>query len=263
MGLKKYIKTIKQGFSLKDKVLLAIFTPIDKVFEIKDLKLNLVLANQHGKFFCRNLRDVFMYSTNREKELRSYFKVSDEGIILDVGANIGKYSILMANKYSKCKIIAIEPDKRCTEIMRKNIKLNNLNNIEIIDKVASDKPGEIDFYLNEKNPARNTLFKKELTGQSSYNGDKNDTDLIPKKRTIKSITLDSIPRKGKKIIFIKIDVQGAELLVFKGSRNILKNDHPTILFEAWDKNFLEKIRDFLVGYGYKIKKIDKYNFIAT
>jgi len=65
--------------------------------------------------------------------------------------------------------------------------------------------------------------------------------------------------KIKKVNLIKIDVEGAESLVLKGALKTLKNSHPKIIFEAWDKEHLDKVKKILKPFNYKIKKMDNFN----
>jgi len=65
--------------------------------------------------------------------------------------------------------------------------------------------------------------------------------------------------KIKKVDLIKIDVEGAESLVLNGALKTLKNSHPKIILEAWDKEHLDKVKEILKPFNYKIKKIDNFN----
>ena len=67
----------------------------------------------------------------------------------------------------------------------------------------------------------------------------------------------------KIIKMIKIDVEGQELGVLMGAKNILKNMHPAILFECWNKEKFEKISEFLKKYDYNLKRVTPSDFIAS
>ena len=60
---------------------------------------------------------------------------------------------------------------------------------------------------------------------------------------------------------IKVDVEGAEAEVLKGATKALKS-HPKIIFEAWNENYLEKVKKVLRPFNYKIKKTAKDNYLA-
>jgi tRNA1(Val) A37 N6-methylase TrmN6 len=68
------------------------------------------------------------YEYNVKKFIERLSKKSD--IIVDVGANIGKYSILACKLNPNAKVFGIEPEKENFEILEKNKKLNNCENLE-------------------------------------------------------------------------------------------------------------------------------------
>ena len=80
---------------------------------------------------------------------------------------------------------------------------------------------------------------------------------------VKAKTLDSLLKKHKinKVDLIKIDVEGAERDVLFGAKETLKK-HPKILFEAWDKDFLDKIKSVLNPYKYKVISISDTYYLA-
>lgn len=68
--------------------------------------------------------------------------------------------------------------------------------------------------------------------------------------------------KIKKVDLVKIDVEGAEADVLKGATKTLKKYHPKIIFEAWDEQYLKKVKEVLKPFNYKIKQIAPENYIA-
>lgn len=247
---------------MSDKLKLSAVLLIDKIFDVKDWQINVTVRNEDGIFFCENLYHFFMYSPHREATSRPYFKVKEGETFVDVGANVGKYSIFVAKRYPKSKILAIEPDERAFKVMQKNIELNNLKNIEIVRKAASDKIGKLEFFINEENSARNSVYKEEIAGQSNYNDKNEKKDFNTHKVSIPCTTLDEISKKSGKISLIKIDVQGAETAVLMGGLKVIKRDLPQILFEAWDENHLREIKKILLPINYTFLKIDEFNFLA-
>lgn len=264
--IKTYFSLVSQGFKLYDKILLSILIPLDRLFNIFNYKKEIYIKNECGLFKCRKLGDFYAYNEIRDKNLKPFFNLFDgEEIFIDVGANMGRWSFLIASKYKDSKIIAIEPDERSVSIFKDNLRLNKIEDrVEVIKKLAFYKDNFVkEFFINIDNSEKNTIYEKEIMGVEKYKGEKKH-DIKYKKCTIKTITLDSIAKTkiNKKIGLIKLDVQGAELDVLRGSRKLLSEDKPRIVFEAWDKNFLVKINEFLMYFGYEIKKIDDTNYFA-
>lgn len=134
---------------------------------------------------------------------------NSEDVFVDVGAGLGDYSLIAASKITKGRIFAFEPDPVAFSYIRENVALNNFwDRIFISAKIVSDKNGYEKFTTNKIS---------ELSHISTGK---------PKKESlleISSITLDKFfNKKGGRIKIIKIDVEGAELKVLQGAKNLLK-----------------------------------------
>lgn len=111
-------------------------------------------------------------------------------IILDCGANIGMASLFFKKIYPDAKVICFEPVSKNFEILEKNIKENNLQNITLVKKALSDKKESIKLY----NPG-------SLTG-SLININSNNYEIVETELLSKYI--------DQKIDFLKMDIEGAE-----------------------------------------------------
>lgn len=100
-------------------------------------------------------------------------------------------------------------------------KYKNHPNVHLINKALSDKLGLADFNYVESNPSYSGLIKRE------YDRPEEKDRLIE----VSISTLDSEVPKDISISFIKIDVEGAELLVLRGGKNLIKRHQPIIIFE--------------------------------
>ncbi|MBN1117987.1 MAG: FkbM family methyltransferase [Bacteroidales bacterium] len=133
-------------------------------------------------------------------------------IFVDVGANVGVFSVL-ASGVSGAKSIAIEPNDENIEILKQNIAINNLqNNINIVKCVVGEQIGEISF----------------TKGLDSINRVTREEDTSLETELIKEETLDNL-LKNNRPSFIKIDVEGFELNVLNGAKNILQEPNLKIL----------------------------------
>ena len=147
------------------------------------------------------------------------------------------------------KVIAIEPEKNNFKILKKNIKLNNLNNVIVINKGCFSKRATLTFYLDGVGTGGHSLVNKSV-------GDE--------KIKIEVDSLDNILKelKIKKIDLMKVDVEGAEADVLEGAVKTLNKSHPKIVFEAWNSVHLKRVEKILSKFNYKIKKIDDINYFA-
>jgi len=191
--IKRFI-LISEGQRLKDK--LKIFL---SVITLNKYSSNLNLKNNDGIFSIRKKSaDLWMLSTLGERELRKYFFLK-RGVFLDVGANVGKYSIIMGRKMGKKgKVYAFEPEPHNLIALERNIKLNNLQNIRIVPLACSDKKSIIEFYIDEKNTGGHSMIRK-----------------TNKKIKVKTERIDEIisSEKIRNVGLVKIDAEGAEMKV--------------------------------------------------
>ncbi len=184
LKIKKVFSLIFEGRKLQDKIKIILW-----FFGIKQA---LFLKNKDGLFFIRkNSADLWMLSPLGEGEFRKYFNLS-EGIFLDLGANVGKYSILLGKKMGpRGKVYAFEPEPNNLKALKTNLSLNKIKNVQIIEKACSNLKGKVDFYLDDKNTGGHSLLRK-----------------TNKKISVKSDTLDEILRENKvlRVDLIKIDL---------------------------------------------------------
>ena len=255
-----YIKLMCEGKSIKDSfAVFAYFleTPLRVIkrefgfYSKPSLIYNVTIKNRDGEFFCGNSWLMTQGAiSDYEPASREYFNLS-KGVFIDVGANIGKYSVMVGKQLKSIgQVISIEASEEIFEILKKNIEINNLKNVTPINLAVSDIKGTAEFYLASKDlgTAHSLL---EIKHQS-------------KKIEVKQNTLDNIINdlKIKKVDLIKIDVEGVEPNVLKGAYNILKRDKPKIIFESLDKKCFEKCEKILKKIGYKIKRLGPIDFVA-
>ena len=260
--LKEELQLIKEGKSFRDKLILTIYfikMPIRLFQRFLSYKTNhsliseIKIKNKEGTFFCGgSIFGAWTASSFYENNLKRYFELS-EGTFIDVGSNIGKHSIVSGIKLkSKGQVLAIEPEKKNFEILKKNIKINNLTNIIPINKGCFSKKATLKFYLDSSGTGGHSLVKETPVEKKGFIKIEVDTlDNIIKENKIKDVKL------------IKIDVEGAEAEVLMGAEKTLKKYHPKLIFEAWDNEHFEKIKKVLDKHNYQFKKIGAQDYIAT
>lgn len=188
------------------------------------------------------------YGKNIINAIKKYFP--RDGVFVDVGANIGIYSLIAA-KIAK-KVVAIEPIPSVVDRLRENSKLNSFTNIDIIEGVASDKEGERALYLNDRNPIKSSSVLSHDSSNKSI--------------MVKSYVLDLL-LKGRKVDFIKIDTDGHDRSVIMGAKKIIEEQRPIVIFEdAGDSRqseiSIETINGFFRNLGYDKISIGSDNFLC-
>jgi FkbM family methyltransferase len=166
-------------------------------------------------------QQLFWYG-KYEKSLGVVLKklLGPDSTFIDIGANIGYFSLLAAKAAPESKIAAFEPVSYLFDALENNIALNNFKNIQSIKIAIGEKEEDRTIYLSGGDNAGMSSFHKP----ENYSG---------KSEIVKVITLDSwFAGSGlTKVDIIKIDVEGNELYALKGMKEIITRFKPYILLE--------------------------------
>lgn len=217
-------------------------------------KINCLLTSSQ-KLFLFTLQDgsIFHYKLNslvgkalflkafETQEVCFLKKILKEGdIFFDIGANGGFYTVIASKIVGTTgHIYSFEPSKEELELLQLNVSTNNIENATLVKKAVSNSKGYAQFALS-KDGAMNSLLKNSHPGQT-----------IQEWQEVELTTVDDFIKELaiSKVDFMKIDVEGAEKLVFEGANKTLsKFENTVILFEACDltsKGFGYSTEDFL------------------
>ncbi len=147
--------------------------------------------------------------------------------VIDVGANIGFYTVLFAKNLNRRKVLSIEPTKNALQRLYKNIQLNN-----IIDKVIVFEGAVSDYVGRGQIKTLNGKEEYSTVGQWKHPSIENEKFATYE---IEVFTIDDLVNKySLEPGFMKIDVEGMEHLVLRGSKKTLENKRPVILSELSD-----------------------------
>jgi FkbM family methyltransferase len=173
--------------------------------------------------------DFYCAIPGREGDVDEFIRscLSRGSVFIDVGANIGYYT-LVASKLvgSSGRIHAIEPVPSTAAILRANIKLNNCSNVFVHDVAAWSSKGKLVLRI-----------PKSWYGSASFlcNG---------MSVTVNATTLDELLQSEDSVSCMKIDVEGAELEVLRGAKNILQKTKYLILELSYNVNeILRKLQE--------------------
>lgn len=210
---------------------------------------DVIAKTNYGLFFCRKKReDLGFISESFESKILNFFKPIKGEIVVDVGAHIGKYTILASKLVEKKgKVIALEPEPENFKILTKNCELNNCKNVILLNYAVWDSTKDLKLFLTEAT-TEHSLKKK--------------TEKFIK---VKTISLDRLfeKMKLKKVDWLKIDVEGAEIEAIRGAlKSLEKKLIYKIILEAGPSNF-KKLQTIFKKNGYSIKRIlPNYWFIT-
>jgi FkbM family methyltransferase len=170
----------------------------------------------------------------REQPYERYFEIKSGDVVFDVGASTGETVVRFAKKTGKEGIvIAVEPDPEALYSLRKNVaKMCKIANVRIIPKAAWGRKGILSYNL------------LTITG--------------PILVKVRADTLDNIfsKLKLKKVDFMKIDVDGAELEVLEGAKMVLSRAKYVVLETHRKEDGTETtcpVRSFLEMEGFNVR----------
>ena len=210
------------------------------------------------EFYCRNNKDDFKVMTIHEDDIIERFTPKKGDIVVDIGAHIGLFTIIASKRVGvNGKVIAIEAHHDNFELLNRNIQLNGLTNVITLQyAVYSSKKQKMKLYLlgvQSGFTKLNTLMTdRAQTTEEFVEVDANTLDHLLQSKGI----------RYEDVNWIKIDVEGAEFEVLKGSANILsKSKDIALLIEIHNlisSNDGNSSTSNL--YGPVVEFLDKYNF---
>lgn len=126
-------------------------------------------------------------------------------VMIDIGANIGISTLYFSKKYPLMEIICVEASPINFELLRKNLKVNNLKRIKSVQGFASDSNKKQIYFFH------NTLSPGGSAGQGYKDVSKSETELF----SVNSVKISDLILDSKKFFVLKVDIEGAEYTVLK------------------------------------------------
>jgi FkbM family methyltransferase len=152
---------------------------------------------------------------------------------VDVGANVGSYTVILAKL--ALRVYAFEPDVELASLLRRAAP----KNVHVSEDALSERKGTGEFHVPLLNGHRAVaLGSLVMTSGPDY-----------EVRTVRTTTLAAV-LADEDVGFIKIDVEGHELQVLLGGRELIVRCRPVILVEANTPDSLAKLADFFETLSY-------------
>lgn len=188
-----------------------------------------------------------------------------DGAFLDVGANLGIFSIGIARARPDVVVHAIEPNPRTAALLRRSVAWNRFGDRVSIHEVAlSDVEGELSFYDNPDNAG-----DSHLLGAGEEVSDGAHLVRVPVRALDRfEEFLAAVRAGGRRIACMKMDIQGPEVLALRGMRAFLREHRPAIIVEATDDSLCRfgfhqgDLRSELEAQGYGVARMMGSNWVA-
>ena len=180
------------------------------------------------------------------------------GVFLDIGANIGLFSLFVSRYFPSVQIHAFEPFCEHADRLQVTIQNAGIKNISVHQKCVGPRAGQLELHLHSLNSGGHSLREDQIA----------DENRKPSVR-VEMLALDDWAHAYavKKIDVIKIDVQGAEWGVLEGSSQVIRNSSPVILVELDNRELLHDWPQVLtrlerVGLsGYQVRRAGEVSWV--
>lgn len=177
-------------------------------------------------------------------------------VVLDIGANIGFYSLMSTLVESVGQVLSYEPDQSAYTELITNIRLNSCESkIQTFNTAVSDKDGGVEFGVFSEMSGVNGVVTTSI----------HDRELFDETADVESIKLDSMGHLVGKVLGIKIDVEGHELEVVEGALRLLKSSPSIIQIENFGNKKIGCILSelgffqiYVVGYDFYYSNIENF-----
>lgn len=194
--------------------------------------------------------DISYFSANQNEShnivINEISKLKNNSVFIDIGANVGFFSFWAAKTIKgEGKIYCFEPSGREYRRLLMGIIKNKISNITAFNMGLGSEKGYLEFNVAKNHTGLNSFLPNNSQGQSV---------------SVFTSTLDDIYIDTRKIDLIKLDVEGYEMQVLLGMKNLLKNKMVKKIIIEITSTSLEKVGyskrylyEFMKEHGYEAK----------
>lgn len=186
--------------------------------------------------------DTDLYCLSRER-------IGADDVVWDVGANCGTFSFSCE---AASAVVAVEADPFLCGLLNLSNKRNG-NPVQIIEGAVSDERGQADFSIAARGRASNHLAA--VSGSTQTGGERCRV-------SVQTYAMDDLLQVAPEPTFVKIDVEGAELLALKGASRLLNEIRPVLYIEVSSET-VDECLNILSGAKYDAEQHDTAHWIAT
>lgn len=170
-----------------------------------------------------------------------------EMVAIDVGANLGEYTLFMAKRLTNGKVISFEPMSKMVELLEENISLNHFKNVQVCPFGLSNKNDIAMVHeVDDQHEGLGTFFLGDRKSKTATG--------------VELRTLDGVwdTLEINRLDFIKMDIEGSEFYALQGGRNTIAKFRPYILIEINQPTYM--------AAGYSVADVEVFfkenNYLA-
>ena len=199
------------------------------------------LRRESLRFRLRALKARFRDQTAEFAVIRGHLRPGD--IACDIGANKGSFIPWLSRWCGSGRVVAFEPQPEFARRLAEACRATGLDNVTVEAKAVYSHSGRQELFVPAGHSPGASLTHKAAEARSF-------TTL-----SVPVVALDDYFAAGERIALLKIDVEGAELGVFKGAERILRQHAPLLVFECENRHLapgnVGDVFSYLAGLGYE------------
>lgn len=193
------------------------------------------------------------HSTHIADFLASYLR--PEMTFADVGANIGEMTLIAAKRLVKGKVLAFEPMPETFAQLARNVELNRFKTVTLFNHGLFNQDDSLSLYVKEDRPFG--MVNEGVPSLFSTGADQ-------KALAVRLRKFDDVAAECdlKRLDVMKIDVEGAEMMVLRGAENSIRKFRPVIIAEMSEANFQRagytsvELLSYIRGLDYEVRSLD-------
>lgn len=208
----------------------------------------LFLHQREDRYISNDIRRDAVWEPLETAEVLKLVKPG--GVFLDLGANIGYYSVVAA--LAGARVVALEPEPGNFELLRRNVAHNRLAHVECVEAAAGPHSGSTELFLSDFNQGDHRLYANE--GRATA---------IP----VRQVKLDDFFREREsRIDVVKMDTQGSEVRILEGMPGLLEANRGrmSLILEFWPFGLqgagdsAERMVELLAPLDLRVRKIEEH-----
>ncbi len=172
-----------------------------------------------------------MYRAQFFRKKNDFWCAKPNPVILDCGANIGVSVLRYKHLFPQSRIIAFEPDPIICNMLKRNLKVNHADNVEVVEAAVWINNGTITFSMDHVESGRIEANKDKILAANKF---------VAEMRSVRLADYLNEP-----VDFVKLDIEGAEYEVLRDCGDKLRNvekmivevhytvDHPDLMGKIW------------------------------
>jgi FkbM family methyltransferase len=203
----------------------------------------------------RNTPNYYWFDDRYETEATAMLqKLARPGAtVADIGAHIGFDTLVLSRRVGEAgTVLAFEPDPANLALLRKNVEINAITNVRVIDRAVAACTGMLAFDSQGLTTSHLMAPNEPLTSSAT---------------TVQAVSLDDLLYKERAPIpsLLKIDVEGYELAVLQGAIRFLSQKKPALLLELHTEQSMVECLALLAPLKYKFRLLDEAggDFVAA